>query len=226
MAKLIYVTNVSVDGYVEDRHGDFNLYPHSDEVFEAHTDLIRGVSTFLYGRRLYETMAPWETDPALAARSGLTAAFASVWQAADKIVYSTTLTATPTVRTRVEPRFDTSSVREIKARSPGVVTVGGARLAAQAFAARLVDECHLFVWPSIIGGGKPALPRGARSTWRYARCTDSTTVSCICDIASRSDRAPTIPGRRRPSAPTALLPRAWARGVGWAPWESNPQPAD
>lgn len=163
MAALIYVTNMSLDGRIEDEHGDFALYPHDDEVFTAYSDLVGSVGTFLYGRRLYETMAPWETDASLAAQSPLTAEFATAWQDADKVVYSTTLPEAFTGRTLVERRFDPESVRDIVASATSDLTVGGADLAAQAFAAGLVDECRLFVWPWIIGGGKPALPHGVRA---------------------------------------------------------------
>ena len=163
MAKLSYVTNMSLDGYIEDEHGSFNLYPHNDDVFAACTDLIRTVGTFLYGRRLYETMAPWETDPALAAQPSLTAEFSSAWRAASKVVYSTTLAEVPTADTRLEQRFDAASVRELKSSAASDLTVGGAHLAAQAFRAGLVDECQLFVWPWIIGGGKQALPSDVRA---------------------------------------------------------------
>lgn len=162
MAKLIYVINTSLDGYIEDKHGTFNLYPHDDNVFAAQTDLIRSVGTLLYGRRLYETMALWETDPALAAQSNLTANFATAWQSANKVVYSTTLAEVSTADTRLERRFDAASVRDMKASATKDLTVGGAQLAAQAFEAGLVDECQLFVWPCIIGGGKPALPSNKR----------------------------------------------------------------
>jgi len=162
MAKLIYLTNLSLDGCIEDEQGEFNLYPPDDDVFAATTDLIRSVGTFLYGRRLYELMAVWETDPTLGAQSPLRADFAAAWQAADKVVYSTTLTTASTARTRLEQRFDVAAVRELKASATSDLAVGGAHLAEQAFAAGLVDECQLLVWPSIIGGGKPALPRGAR----------------------------------------------------------------
>lgn len=162
MANIIYVNNVSLDGFIEDKSGEFNLYPHNDSVFMAYIDLIRSVGTFLYGRRLYETMAPWETDASLAAQSDLTAEFAAAWQAANKVVYSTTLAEVPTGKTRLERRFDAASVSKIKSSSTSDLTVGGAELAAQAFRAGLVDECQLFVWPSIIGGGKPALPIDSR----------------------------------------------------------------
>ena len=151
---------MSLDGYIEDEHGAFDWAPPDDEVFAATTALLRSVGTFLYGRRLYETMAVWETDPALAEQSDLMADFASAWQAADKVVYSTTLAAVSTAATRLERRFDPAAVHELKAAASSDLTIGGANLAAQAFKAGLVDECQLFVWPMIVGGGKPALPDG------------------------------------------------------------------
>lgn len=163
MTKLIYVTNVSLDGYIEDEHGSFEWTAPGDEFFTFITDLVRPVGTYLYGRRLYETMAPWETDPALAAQSGLMADFAGVWQAADKVVYSTTLAAVSTARTRLEHTFDPASVRAMKASATSDLTVGGAHLAAHALEAGLVDECHLFIHPVLLGGGKPALPGAIRA---------------------------------------------------------------
>jgi dihydrofolate reductase len=163
VAKLIYATNVSLDGYIEDQGGAFDFGPPDDDLYASYTDLLRPVGTFLYGRRLYESMAVWETDAALAAQSDLMADFATAWQAANKVVYSTTLAAVPTARTRLEHRFDPASVRDLKASATSDLTVGGAHLAAQAFKAGLVDECQLFVWPVITGGGKPGLPSGNRS---------------------------------------------------------------
>jgi dihydrofolate reductase len=162
MAKLIYVTNVSLDGYIEDERGNIDMGAPDDDLYASYTDLLRTVGTFLYGRRLYETMAVWETDPTLAARSDLMADFATAWQAADKVVYSTTLGAVPTARTRLEPRFAPASVRDLKASATSDLTVGGAHLAAQAFEAGLVDECRQFVWPVNLGGGKPGLPSDMR----------------------------------------------------------------
>lgn len=156
MAELIYVANVSLDGYTEDAHGGFDWTAPSDEYFTFITDLVRPVGTYLYGRRMYETMAVWETEPALAAQSELMADFANVWQAADKIVYSTTLQAASTTKTRLERRFDPDSVREMKASAGRDLTVGGPTFAAHAFDAGLVDECQLFVHPVLVGGGKPA----------------------------------------------------------------------
>lgn len=161
MTTLIYVTNMSLDGYIEDRDGGFDFLPESTEVFRSHTDLLRSTGTFLYGRRLYEAMAVWETDPALAAQSDLAAEFAAVWQAADKIVYSTTLAAASTANTRIERHFDPAAVRELKAAATSDITIGGADLASQALKAGLVDECQLYVAPVAVGGGKPALPTGS-----------------------------------------------------------------
>jgi dihydrofolate reductase len=163
MAKLIYISNVSLDGYIEDEHGSFNWTAPDDEVFTFITDLVRSIGTYLYGRRLYETMAVWETDPALAGQSELMGDFADVWQAAEKVVYSTTLDAVPTAKTKLERNFDHDSVRDMKASATSDLTVGGANLAAHAFRAGLVDECHLFIAPVLLGGGKPSLPSGTRA---------------------------------------------------------------
>jgi dihydrofolate reductase len=162
MAKLIYVANVSLDGYIEDANGKFEWTAPIDEVFTFITDIVRPVGTYLYGRRLYETMAVWEADPSLAAQSELMADFANVWQAADKIVYSTTLPVVSTTDTRLERRFDPDSVRKMKASAASDLTVGGSTLAAHAFNAGLVDECQLFIYPVIVGEGKPAFPSDAR----------------------------------------------------------------
>jgi dihydrofolate reductase len=163
MAKLIYVSNVSLDGYIEDANGNFDWTAPSDEYFAFITDVVRPVGTYLYGRRLYETMAVWETEPALSAQSDLMAYFANVWQAAAKVVYSTTLDAVLTGKTKLERRFDPDSVRDMKASAASDLVVGGPNLAAHAFRAGLVDECHLFVVPVIVGGGKPSLPIGTRA---------------------------------------------------------------
>ncbi|HEX6399433.1 MAG TPA: dihydrofolate reductase family protein [Actinomycetota bacterium] len=161
-AKLLYVTNVSVDGYIEDEHGSIDWTEPDDEFYRFITDLVRPVGTYLYGRRLYESMAVWETDPTLADRSALMADFAGVWRAADKIVYSTTLDGVSTTNTRLERHLDPASVRAMKASATSDLTVGGANLTAHALAAGLVDEYHLFVHPVLVGGGKPALPSDMR----------------------------------------------------------------
>jgi dihydrofolate reductase len=156
VVELSYVTNVSVDGYIEDADGGFDWTEPSDEFFAFITDLVRPVGTWLYGRRLYEAMAVWETDPALAAQSELFADFARVWQTGEKVVYSTTLQKVTTANTRLQRAFDPEAVRAMKASAVAPLTIGGANLAAEAFAAGLVDECHLFVHPIVVGRGKPA----------------------------------------------------------------------
>jgi dihydrofolate reductase len=163
MAKLIYASNVSLDGCTEDERGAFDWSTPDDDVFAFTTDLLRSAGTYLYGRRMYDTMAVWETDAALAAQSDLMSDFANVWQAADKVVYSTTLAAVATANTRLEHRFDPKAVRALKAAAGRDLIVGGPNLAAQAFRAGLLDECHLFIWPVVLGGGKPALSTDTRA---------------------------------------------------------------
>lgn len=162
MAQLSYITNMSLDGFIEDATGDFDWTEPDEDLFVFITELIRPVGTWLYGRHLYESMAVWETDATLAARSDLMAEFAKVWQAGDKVVYSTTLEAVSTAKTRLERTFDPDGVRGMKRSATADLTIGGAHLAAHAFKAGLVDECHLFVHPVAVGAGKRALPSEAR----------------------------------------------------------------
>ncbi len=162
MAELIYIANVSLDGFTEDEHGRFDWTEPSDEVFAFVTDLVRPLGTHLYGRRMYETMAVWETEPALATESPLRAEFARAWQAAAKVVYSTTLDAVSTADSRIERRFDPAPVRELKADADRDLMIGGPNLAAEGLRAGLVDECHLFVHPVSIGRGKRSLPDDRR----------------------------------------------------------------
>jgi dihydrofolate reductase len=162
MAKLIYSVIASLDGYVADEDGNFDWAAPDEEVHAFINDLDRPVGTYLYGRRMYETMAGWETDPALADQSPLMRDFAEIWQAADKIVYSRTLQAVSTARTRIERDFDPEAVRQTKALAGRDLIVGGPELAARAFEAGLVDECHLFVAPVVVGGGKRSLPDNVR----------------------------------------------------------------
>ena len=163
MAKLIYASNMSLDGWTEDEHGALDWAPPDDDVFAFITALMRSTGTYLYGRRMYESMAVWETDPDLAARSDLTADFANAWQAADKVVYSSTLAATSTAKTQLERHFDPKAVHDLKATADTDLLVGGPNLAAQALEAGLVDELRLFVWPVILGGRNPALPTDTRA---------------------------------------------------------------
>ncbi len=163
MAKLIYGSNMSLDGYTEDEHGAFDWGRPDDDVFAFITRLMRSAGTYLYGRRMYETLAVWETDSTLAAQSDLMADYADAWQAADKVVYSSTLIAPPTANTRVERHFDASAVLDLKATARADLLVGGPNLAAQALVAELVDELALFVWPVVLGGRNPALPIDTRA---------------------------------------------------------------
>jgi dihydrofolate reductase len=162
MAKLIYAAIASLDGYIEDERGKFDWAEPDEEVHAFINESERAVATYLYGRRMYETMAGWETDPSLAAQSPIMRDFAELWQAADKIVYSTTLGAVSTARTRIERDFEADAVRELKATARGDLSVGGPDLATHAFSAELVDECHLYLAPVVVGGGKRALPTGVR----------------------------------------------------------------
>ena len=163
MARLIYSAIMSLDGYVADADGTFDWAAPDEEVHVFINDLVRSVGTHLYGRRMYETLAPWETDPSLAAHSEVTRDFAEIWQAADKIVYSTTLETVSSARTRIARAFDPEAVRQMKARAGRDLTVGGPTLAGQALKAGLVDECHLFIYPVLVGGGKPSLPSDTRA---------------------------------------------------------------
>ena len=163
MAKLIYASNVSLDGYTEDERGAFDWAMPDDDVFAFITDLLRPIGIYLYGRRLYDTMAVWETDAALAAQSELMSDFANVWKAATKVVYSTTLAAVSTTNTRLERHFDPGAVRDLKTAASTDLIVGGPNLAAQALQAGLVEECHLFIWPVVLGGRKPALTTNRRA---------------------------------------------------------------
>jgi dihydrofolate reductase len=162
MARLIYIANTTLDGYTEDREGNFDWTTPNEEGFSFITNLVRPIGTHVLGRRMYQTMMVWETDPTLAAQSRLRAEFAELWQAADKVVYSKTLEAVATRRTRIERTFDPEAIRQLKQRAGRDVLIGGPELAAHAFRAGLIDECHLFIAPIIIGGGKPALPDNLR----------------------------------------------------------------
>lgn len=163
MAKLIYSAITSLDGYVEDEDGNFDWAAPDEEVHTFVNQLERPVGTYLYGRRMYETMLFWESAHTLPDEPPVVRDFADIWRAADKIVFSRTLEAPSSARTRIEPVFDPAMIRQIKASAKSDLTVGGAELAAQAFRVGLVDECHLFLNPIIVGGGKQALPSNIRT---------------------------------------------------------------
>ena len=157
MAKLIYAAIASVDGYIEDEEGRFEWPGPDDEVQTFINDLERPIGTHLYGRRMYETMVFWETVSTGAGRPTVSRDFAGIWRAAEKIVYSRTLQTVSSKRTRIEREFDPNAVRLLKQSSEADITVAGAELAGQAIAAGLVDECHLFLCPIVVGGGKRTL---------------------------------------------------------------------
>jgi len=160
MSKLIYIINMSIDGYIEDENGAFD-WVNPDQVLAFITELLRPIGTYLYGRRVYETMAYWDA-PAIESYRPEHREFARVWQKAEKIVFSRTLTGASTRNTRVERDFDVEAIRKLKRDSQHDIAIGGAELAGLALEADLVDECHLFLNPVIVGGGKPAFRRGLR----------------------------------------------------------------
>ncbi len=175
MAKLIYMATMSLDGYIADKKGNFDWTVPDEEEFCFIKELLRPVGTYLHGRHMYEVMAVWQTvstgdRPAPFAplwartRAGWSvfADFGDIWRAADKVVYSKTLKAASTPQTRIEPCFEAEAVRRMKATAAKDLIVGGPTLAAHAFDAGLVDVCHLFIAPIILGDGNGAFPSGIR----------------------------------------------------------------
>ena len=159
MAKLIYSAIASLDGYTADEQGKFDWAAPGDEVHAFVNDLERPVGTYLYGRRMYEVMVPWET---MDSDEPVMRDFAEIWRAADKVVYSRTLESASSARTRIEREFDPEAVRQMKAAADLDITVGGPELAGQAIQAGVVDELHLFLTPIVVGGGTQALPDAVR----------------------------------------------------------------
>ena len=157
MAKLIYSAIASLDGYVEDQEGKFDWAAPDDEVHAFINNLERPIGTHLFGRRMYETMVFWETATG-ADEPPVFRDYAEIWRAAEKIVYSRTLQTPSSARTRIEREFDLTAIQDLKDTSDADIAIGGPELAGQAIAARLVDECHLFLNPILVGGGKRAMP--------------------------------------------------------------------
>ena len=162
MARLIYSAIASLDGYVEDGQGRFDWAEPDEEVFSFVNDLERPIGTYLYGRRMYETMLYWETAPLDAGQPPFVRDFTEIWRAAEKIVYSRTLDSVSSARTRLERSFDPEAVRHLKATVAHDMTVGGAALAGDTISAGLVDELRLLVVPVVVGRGKGWLPSGVR----------------------------------------------------------------
>ncbi len=163
MAKLIYSAIASVDGYTEDAAGSFDWAAPDEELHRFVNSLERPVGTYLYGRRMYETMLYWETADTVAGQPPSVREFTGLWQSAEKIVFSKTLESVSSARTRIERNFHPAMVRQLKSAAEHDMTVGGADLAGQAIKAGLVDELQLFLVPAVVGGGKRALPSGVRS---------------------------------------------------------------
>jgi dihydrofolate reductase len=162
LARLIYTAITSLDGYVADEDGKFDWAEPDEKVHAFVNDLEKRIGTHLYGRRMYEVMVAWETMHTLADQTKVVRDYTKIWQAADKIVYSRTLDTVSSARTRIEQDFDPDVVRQMKAAAERDLSVGGPNLADQAFTAGLVDECHLFLTPVVVGGGNRALPSNFR----------------------------------------------------------------
>jgi dihydrofolate reductase len=163
MAKLIYSAITSLDLYIEDEQGKFDWAAPDEELHAFVNDLERPVGTHLYGRRMYETLVYWETADTGPDQPAVIRDWAAIWRGAQKVVYSRTLAEVSSARTRIERDFDPDHIRQLKRDADADLTVGGAELAGQAIATGLVDECHLFLHPMIVGGGKRALPSGVRA---------------------------------------------------------------
>lgn len=159
MGKLIYSMISSLDGYVADEKGNFDWARPDEEVMETVNRDMANVSTYLYGRRMYEMMRVWETDPAIAAQSPRSQDFARIWVQADKVVFSTTLADVDTRHTRLERTFDPVQVRRLKSDAAGDLTIDGPTLAASAFEHGLVGEVRVLLCPVVVGRGLRLLPR-------------------------------------------------------------------
>jgi len=162
MAALIYAANASLDGFLEDETGSFDWSVPDEEVHAFWNQHESQIGTSLYGRRMYETMQVWERDDWLVDEPPVVREYAAIWRAADKIVYSSSLAEVSTARTRLERSFNPDMVRHLKQTSDEDLSIGGPGIAAEAFRYGLVDECVLLLAPVVVGGGKPALPRGMR----------------------------------------------------------------
>ncbi|WP_348789592.1 dihydrofolate reductase family protein [Leifsonia sp. NPDC080035] len=182
---LLYTANTSLDGYTVDASGSFDFTVPSEEVHAFINDRQRPVGTYLYGRRMYETMRVWQEMPA-AGDADVVVDYAAIWKAADKVVYSSTLTEVSTPQTRVEPRFDPAEVRALVDASPTDVEIGGPTIAAAAFRAGLIAQVELFVAPVAVGGGLPALPAGLRIDLRLRdeRVFENGTVYLRYDVSA------------------------------------------
>ncbi len=162
MAKLIYWMNTSLDGYVADEAGNFDWTAPSDDVHAFANELERPIGTYLYGRRVYETMAVWQTMGAAEDEPAVIREFGQIWRAADNVVYSRTLEHVTTPKTRLERQFEPAAIRQMKAEASRDISINGPTLAAHAIRAGIVDEYHVLIYPVVVGGGLAWLPRDVR----------------------------------------------------------------
>lgn len=185
MSKLVYITNTSLDGYIEDTAGNFD-WPTSAETFALFTELLRPLGTLLYGRRLYEKMAYWASP--VESYSPEHREFAEVWQRPEKWVYSRTLAEVTTPRTKLLRELDVEAIRDLKRASSQDISIGGAELATAALVANLIDEYHVVVHPLVVGGGKPALRTSLRRNFRLieTRTFDTGAVYLRFQVLSAS----------------------------------------
>jgi len=158
LAKLIYDAFTSLDGYVADETGSFDWAGLDEEVHAFINSRERQIGTYLFGRKMYETMAVWEKPDFLRHLTAAALEYTPIWQAAEKIVYSTTLQTVSAAKTRLERRFEPGVVRELKASATRDIAIGGPTLAAHAIRAGLVDEYDLLIAPVVAGGGNPYWP--------------------------------------------------------------------
>ncbi len=163
MVKLIHSMLMSLDGYTEDEQGRFGWgAPENEEVHSYINTLGASIRTYLYGRKMYETMVYWETAHTIPGQPQFVLDWARQWQGAEKIVYSRTLTESRSARTWIEREFNPDAVRQLKANAKHDISVDGPELAAHAIKAGLVDEFQMIVCPVIVGGGKRFFPDGVR----------------------------------------------------------------
>jgi dihydrofolate reductase len=162
MADLLYTVIASLDGFVADENGSFDWAAPDEEVHAFVNDLERDIGTYLLGRRMYEVMRFWDTSEAIDDQPPVMHDFAAIWRAADKVVFSSTLTEVSTGRTQLERDFDSKRVRAMKRTADRDLSIGGPTLAASAIRDGLVDEYRCFVVPVVVGVGIQALPAGVR----------------------------------------------------------------
>ncbi|WP_026820950.1 dihydrofolate reductase family protein [Arthrobacter castelli] len=169
MGRVIYSVASSLDGYNTDAQGDFSWAMPNEEVIAAVTGDLADVSTYLYGRRMYEAMEGWETDPSIAAQSPESAVFAETWKAADKVVFSSSLTEVRTAHTRLEPELSIAAVERARHEAEGDLTIEGPTLAKSALKLGVVDVIELLLCPVLVGGGTSVFPVGISAGLRLTR---------------------------------------------------------